>query len=52
MATYKALERGYVDEHIVEEGEIFTTDAKPGKWMEEVVDEKKPTAKSNPQAAE
>ena len=51
MATYRALERGYVDEHIVEEGELFTTDAKPGKWMGEVVEGKKPRA-AKPEAVE
>lgn len=35
-ATYKALERGYVDGQIIEEGEVFTTAARKGKWMEPV----------------
>lgn len=45
MATYQALERGFVDDHIVEPGEIFTTDAPKGDWMvevEEAVEEKAP----------
>lgn len=34
--TYKALERGYVDGKIVEEGETFVTKADKGLWMEKV----------------
>lgn len=33
---YKALERGYVDGKIVEEGEVFFTKADKGQWMEKV----------------
>lgn len=34
--TYKALERGYIDGQIVDEGEVFTTAAPKGRWMEPV----------------
>lgn len=34
--TYRALERGYVDGKIVEEGEVFATKVDKGLWMEEV----------------
>lgn len=34
--TYRALERGYVDGKIVEEGEVFATKADKGLWMEPV----------------
>lgn len=34
--TYRALERGYVDGRIVEEGEVFTTKADKGLWMADV----------------
>lgn len=33
MRTYRARERGYVDDRMVEEGEVFTTAAPKGKWM-------------------
>lgn len=33
MRTYRARERGYVDDRMVEEGEVFTTTAPKGKWM-------------------
>lgn len=36
MKTYRATQKGYADERIVEEGEIFTTSAPKGSWMEEV----------------
>jgi len=32
--TYRAMERGYVDGRIVEAGEVFTTTADKGSWME------------------
>jgi hypothetical protein len=34
--TYRALERGYVDGRIVEAGDVFTTKADKGAWMEKV----------------
>lgn len=34
--TYRAMERGYVDGKIVEAGEVFTTKADKGEWMEPV----------------
>lgn len=40
MATYKATERGYIS-RIIEPGEVFEFDGKPGKWMEEVKTEPK-----------
>lgn len=40
MATYKAKERGYIG-RIIEQGETFEFDGKPGKWMEEVPSEQK-----------
>jgi hypothetical protein len=33
LKTYRARERGYVDDRMVEEGETFTTTAPKGKWM-------------------
>ena len=33
MRTYRARERGYVDDRMVEEGEVFTTTAPKGRWM-------------------
>lgn len=33
MRTYRARERGYVDDRMVEENEVFTTTAPKGKWM-------------------
>lgn len=33
--TYRASERGYVDGRIVEGGEVFTTTAPKGEWMDE-----------------
>ncbi len=34
--TYRATAKGYADGRIVEEGEVFTTAAPKGKWMEPV----------------
>lgn len=34
--TYRAIARGYVDGRIVEPGEVFTTRADEGEWMEPV----------------
>lgn len=31
--TYRARERGYCDDRMIEEGETFTTAAPKGKWM-------------------
>lgn len=31
--TYRARERGYVDDRMVEAGETFTTSAPKGSWM-------------------
>jgi len=36
--TYRATERGYVDGKVFEEGEVFTTKADQGSWMEPVKD--------------
>ncbi|APL94090.1 hypothetical protein AI27_06380 [Sphingomonas sp. BHC-A] len=33
LKTYRARERGYVDDRMIEEGETFTTAAPKGKWM-------------------
>ena len=33
MRTYRARERGYVDDRMVEEDEIFSTTAPKGRWM-------------------
>jgi hypothetical protein len=35
MATYKANQRGYIG-RIIEQGEVFQFDGKPGKWMDKV----------------
>jgi hypothetical protein len=51
MPTYRAKERGYVDERIVEDGELFTTDAPKGSWMEDENEEEKPR-RGRPPAAE
>lgn len=40
MKTYRALLRGFVDGAVVEAGQLFTTAAPAGKWMEEVDSEK------------
>ncbi|WP_333883819.1 hypothetical protein [Sphingobium yanoikuyae] len=39
LNTYRARERGYVDDRMVEEGETFTTAAPKGTWMA-LLDEK------------
>lgn len=36
MKTYRALQRGFVDGAVIEAGQLFTTAAPAGKWMEEV----------------
>lgn len=46
MATYRATQKGYVDERIVEEGEVFTTAAPKGSWMEELEPEEKKPARA------
>ncbi|KQN09817.1 hypothetical protein ASE85_02460 [Sphingobium sp. Leaf26] len=38
LKTYRARERGYVDDRMVEEGETFTTAKPKGKWMAELDD--------------
>lgn len=35
MAMYKAKERGFVG-RVIEAGEVFNYDGKPGKWMEKI----------------
>lgn len=34
--TYRAIARGYADGRVIEAGEVFTTRADKGAWMEEV----------------
>jgi len=50
MKTYRATQKGYVDERIVEEGDVFTTSAPKGSWMEEVEPEDKKPVRSKPTA--
>lgn len=38
--TYKALAEGYVDSIRVHVGDVFTTSAPKGSWMEEVKEDK------------
>ncbi len=38
--TYKALADGYVDSIYIKAGEVFTTSAPKGSWMEEVKEDK------------
>ena len=33
MKTYRARERGYIDDRMIEEGETFTSAAPKGRWM-------------------
>jgi len=33
LKTYRARERGYIDDRMIEEGETFTTAAPKGRWM-------------------
>lgn len=33
IKTYRARERGYVDDRFIEDGEVFSTDKPKGKWM-------------------
>lgn len=47
--TYRATSAGYVDDAYIVEGQIFTTDAPKGSWMEEIDEpakDKKPTRAS------
>lgn len=54
--TYRALQPGYVDDAYMVEGQIFTTDAPKGSWMEEIspldhdADGKKGGARAAPKA--
>jgi hypothetical protein len=53
MPKYKAKVRGFIDNNkrMVERGEVFNYDGKPGKWMEPVAEDSKPgkpAAKSDP----
>jgi hypothetical protein len=36
VKTYRALDRGYVDGRVIEPGEVFSTQAEKGSWMEPV----------------
>jgi hypothetical protein len=49
--TYKALADGYVDNVRIKPGDVFTTSAPKGKWMEEVT-ETKPALKKVVKASE
>lgn len=51
VKTYKALANGYVDNVRVKPGDVFTTSAPKGEWMEEVP-ETKPAFKKVVKASE
>lgn len=51
LKTYKALADGYVDNIRVKPGDIFTTSAPKGRWMEEIP-EAKPVFKKAIKAVE
>jgi len=40
LKTYKALADGYVYNTRMKPGDVFTTSAPKGSWMEEVVEDK------------
>lgn len=51
MAQYRVLTKSFINNSIVEEGEVIEFDGKPGSNLELVQDEAKPAGKAKKSAA-
>lgn len=52
MKTYRATRRGFIGRRLIEPGQTFEFDGKPGSWMEPVKEAKQEESKADDKKAD